>query len=223
MPSDLQVSNIRDLTNANSAISIASDGQVTISQNNPTITLGTNTRLPQGSIANVHCSTSDISPYTPLGTSFTTVAGGSSVSYTPATGARFVIYQYTTTWDNDDARSILSFKLQLDNGDTSFQDFVREIAGWDNGTNFGSAGSNTISMGVALSLSNITTDFSGHSGGHNWQTNAGGTSAFNAGTLRLKVATYSTDYEATLHRLPNSGNSAGATQIRPTTLIYSVM
>ena len=30
MPSDLQVSNIRDLTNANSAISIASDGQVTL-------------------------------------------------------------------------------------------------------------------------------------------------------------------------------------------------
>ena len=42
MPSDLQVSNIRDLTNANSAISIASDGQVTIAQNNPTITLGSN-------------------------------------------------------------------------------------------------------------------------------------------------------------------------------------
>ena len=45
MPSDLQVSNIRDLTNANSAISIASDGQVTINQNNPTITLGSNATL----------------------------------------------------------------------------------------------------------------------------------------------------------------------------------
>lgn len=46
MPSDLQVSNIRDLTNANSAISIASDGQVTISQNNPTLTLGSNATFP---------------------------------------------------------------------------------------------------------------------------------------------------------------------------------
>ena len=46
MPSDLQVSNIRDLTNANSAISIASDGQVTIAQNNPTVTLGSNATFP---------------------------------------------------------------------------------------------------------------------------------------------------------------------------------
>ena len=46
MPSDLQVSNIKDLTNANSAISIASDGQITVNQNNPTLTLGTNTTFP---------------------------------------------------------------------------------------------------------------------------------------------------------------------------------
>ena len=50
MPSDLQVSNIRDLNNANSAISIASDGQVTIAQNNPTIQLGANTTFPSGMI-----------------------------------------------------------------------------------------------------------------------------------------------------------------------------
>tara|TARA_R100001443_G_scaffold76355_1_gene83835 strand:- start:3393 stop:4064 length:672 start_codon:yes stop_codon:yes gene_type:complete len=57
MPSDLQITNIRDLNNANSAISIASDGQVTIAQNNPTITLhatgdssSTNTTFPQGHI-----------------------------------------------------------------------------------------------------------------------------------------------------------------------------
>ena len=52
MPSDLQVSNIRDLNNANSAISIASDGQVTITQNNPTLTLGTNATFPKGSFTN---------------------------------------------------------------------------------------------------------------------------------------------------------------------------
>ena len=46
MPSDLQVSNIRDLNNGNSAISIASDGQVSIIQNNPTVTLGSNTTFP---------------------------------------------------------------------------------------------------------------------------------------------------------------------------------
>jgi len=43
MPSDLQITNIKDQANANSAITIASDGQVTVAQNNPTITLGSNT------------------------------------------------------------------------------------------------------------------------------------------------------------------------------------
>ena len=42
MPSDLQVSNIKDLTGSNTGLSIASDGQVTIAQNNPTIQLGSN-------------------------------------------------------------------------------------------------------------------------------------------------------------------------------------
>ena len=42
MPSDLQVSNIKDLTGSNTGLSIASDGQITVNQNNPTITLGSN-------------------------------------------------------------------------------------------------------------------------------------------------------------------------------------
>ena len=53
MPSDLQVSNIKDLTGSNTGISIASDGQVTIEQNNPTVTLGTNATFPSGSILQV--------------------------------------------------------------------------------------------------------------------------------------------------------------------------
>lgn len=55
MPSDLQVSNIKDLTGSNTGLSIASDGQVTIAQNNPTVTLhatgdssSTNTTFPKG-------------------------------------------------------------------------------------------------------------------------------------------------------------------------------
>lgn len=50
MPSDLQVSNIKDLTGSNTGLSIASDGQVTIAQNNPTITLGSNATFPTGQI-----------------------------------------------------------------------------------------------------------------------------------------------------------------------------
>ena len=48
MPSDLQVSNIKDLTGSNTGLSIASDGQVTITQNNPTLTLGSNTTFASG-------------------------------------------------------------------------------------------------------------------------------------------------------------------------------
>ena len=50
MPSDLQISNIRDLNNANSAITIASDGQITVNQNNPTIQLGSNATFPAGHV-----------------------------------------------------------------------------------------------------------------------------------------------------------------------------
>ena len=45
MPSDLQITNIRDQANATSAITIASDGQVTVNQNNPTLTLGSNASM----------------------------------------------------------------------------------------------------------------------------------------------------------------------------------
>ena len=48
MPSDLQITNIKDQANANSAITIASDGQITVNQNNPTLTLGSNATFPAG-------------------------------------------------------------------------------------------------------------------------------------------------------------------------------
>jgi hypothetical protein len=50
MPSDLQVSNLKDLTGSNTGLSIASDGQVSITQDNPTLTLGANTTFPSGMI-----------------------------------------------------------------------------------------------------------------------------------------------------------------------------
>ena len=83
MPSDLQVSNIRDLTNANSAISIASDGQVTIAQDNPTITLGSNTTFPAGmsyyvsAITRSHTDSGDVTLNTTYG--FGSVTGPISV------------------------------------------------------------------------------------------------------------------------------------------------
>lgn len=50
MPSDLQITNIKDQANANSAITIASDGQITVNQNNPTVTLGSNATFPAGHV-----------------------------------------------------------------------------------------------------------------------------------------------------------------------------
>ena len=50
MPSDLQVSNLKDLTGSNTGLSIASDGQVSITQNNPTVTLGANATFPTGHV-----------------------------------------------------------------------------------------------------------------------------------------------------------------------------
>ena len=51
MPSDLQVSNIKDLTGSNTGLSIASDGQVSITQNNPTITLGNNVSMASSGVS----------------------------------------------------------------------------------------------------------------------------------------------------------------------------
>jgi hypothetical protein len=50
MPSDLQVSNIKDLTGSNTGLSIASDGQVSITKDNPTVTLGSNATFPVGHV-----------------------------------------------------------------------------------------------------------------------------------------------------------------------------
>jgi CCR4-NOT transcriptional regulation complex NOT5 subunit len=50
MPSDLQITNIRDQANANSAITIGSDGQITVNQNNPTLTLGNNVSMASSGV-----------------------------------------------------------------------------------------------------------------------------------------------------------------------------
>jgi len=82
MPSDLQVSNIRDLTNANSAITIASDGQVTIEQNNPTLTLGSNTTFPSGHtlqiVSHTNAYNTDVTS-----TGYTVVDSASGVDWEP--------------------------------------------------------------------------------------------------------------------------------------------
>jgi len=82
MPSDLQITNIRDLNNANSAITIASDGQITVNQNNPTLTLGSNAVMPSHSV--VHAQTTEL-------------AGSSTELYNFSSSGSFVYGTYYTT------------------------------------------------------------------------------------------------------------------------------
>ena len=94
MPSDLQVSNIKDLTGSNTGLSIASDGQVTISQNNPTITLGANTTFPAGHVLQTvgdHWNTEvpiSATDYQVLNASF-------KVDITPASASHKVLVMFT--------------------------------------------------------------------------------------------------------------------------------
>ena len=95
MPSDLQVSNIKDLTGSNTALSIASDGQVTIAQNNPTVTLhatgdssSTNATFPAGHV--IQIVSSSFNGVQTIGTSDTDVTD-LSCSMTIASGNKVLI------------------------------------------------------------------------------------------------------------------------------------
>jgi hypothetical protein len=81
MPSDLQITNIKDQANANSAITIASDGQITVNQNNPTITLGSNATLPANSICNARAYVGSSGSDYDLETAFTNTSPTNNVKY----------------------------------------------------------------------------------------------------------------------------------------------
>ena len=184
MASIIKVDEIKSQANG-SALSIASGGAVT---NNSTFTstgaitasggianagtitagtLGNSVRLPQGSISNVHCSTVTATPTDMNNNDWSHIPAGSSVSYTPPIGTRYVIYQYACTFDNKDSRSIISFRLELDS-----EAGPHEMGIDTDATNASFSG--MLFFSGVITLSSITSDFSGHSGGHNWQTNAGG-------------------------------------------------
>ena len=93
MPSDLQVSNIKDLTGSNTGLSIASDGQVTISQNNPSITLGSNATFPAGHILQIvqTVKTDTTSNAGESSINFEDISG-MSCSITPQTGNKVLVF-----------------------------------------------------------------------------------------------------------------------------------
>ena len=115
MPSDLQVSNIKDLTGSNTGLSIASDGQVTISQNNPTITLGSNATLPDGTMCGYTETTTTPTAVQGSNTGYTNLTG-SVVNYTPVSGSSFVVYDYRTCFFNSHNNSLIYLKFHYDGG-----------------------------------------------------------------------------------------------------------
>ena len=96
MPSDLQVTNIRDQANANSAITIASDGQITVNQNNPTLTLGSNATFPSKSIIRASCNKSVTfhkitTAYNGSPTNYVTVISSDTIEVAEAGSSIYVI------------------------------------------------------------------------------------------------------------------------------------
>ena len=93
MPSDLQITNIRDQANANSAITIGSDGQITVNQNNPTIQLGANTTFPSGHVIQTVSDTYAATSATTITTTSNDYLGADlQVTITPkATGNKLLV------------------------------------------------------------------------------------------------------------------------------------
>ena len=122
MPSDLQVSNIKDLTGSNTGLSIASDGQATIAQNNPTVTLGSNATFPAGTVVGYEKNQTVISSAQSSSGTYTDITG-SSLTYTPTTGASFIVYECSFVESSVTGQQPLySFRFFLDGVQTKAQD-----------------------------------------------------------------------------------------------------
>ena len=151
MPSDLQITNIRDLTNANSAISIASDGQVTINQNNPTIELGSNATFPDGHVLQVKSTiVTARNSTTNTDTSGTGADVGLNVTITPKkSGSHFLI--------------TCSVGIATTEGETwsltLSRDGTKIGSGVDSGNRFGATASNVIVQTDPNSITTIGNQF----------------------------------------------------------------
>ena len=90
---------IKSNTGSNTGLTIASDGQITVNQNNPTIQLGTNTTFPTGNIINVY-TTAYNGGTASLGgnhTGYTEMSTNVRFSYTPVSANSKFIVSYNST------------------------------------------------------------------------------------------------------------------------------
>tara|TARA_R100000234_G_scaffold78987_1_gene49345 strand:+ start:2283 stop:2882 length:600 start_codon:yes stop_codon:yes gene_type:complete len=162
MPSDLQVSNIRDQANANSAITIASDGQVTINQNNPTLTLGSNTsmassgltvrNITQVALASDQTLIDDATDTTFFSPTYTPLFSGSKVSGT------IMVYGFVNTSGVSEGRK--NFKLEFTGSgitDLTTFDSVNNIGHFDHGTSGSALSLQQLIGGPLLTTSSTAT------------------------------------------------------------------
>jgi hypothetical protein len=181
-------------TSDTDAISIASDGQVTIAQNNPTITLGSNAILPDGTMCGFTETTT-----TPTATQgsdliYTTMTG-SSVDYTPVSGSSFVVYNYSYLITNNSVNPLILYKFFYDGGEISNTNHAQFIY-------FGDSNG-------ALGYKTFTFVLPSWSGSKN---------------LQVKYRIYSSSYTARIHQSAYSGDATGTdVYVKTYRTTYSVM
>ena len=152
MPSDLQVSNIKDLTGSNTGLSIASDGQVTISQDNPTVTLhatgdssSTNTTFPKGHVLQT-ISVNFETETSVTDNSYVIINSNFKVDITPSSTSNKILVMYTIPAFSDRINATYSTTI------------FRSISGGTSNTNIGSA-----THGFGVTVSNAGSVASGQS------------------------------------------------------------
>ena len=176
------------------AISIASDGQVTIAQNNPSITLGSNAILPDGTMCGFTETTTTPTATQGSDTTYTTLTG-SAVNYTPVSGSSFVVYDYRTCFVNSSTASLIYFKFYYDGSEIANTNHAF-YAFFNN--NDGGLGYKTFTF--------VLPSWSGSK------------------ELKVTYRAHSSSYTARIHRSSNSGDATGTdvyTKIYRKT--YSVM
>ena len=122
MPSDLQVSNLKDLTGSNTGLSIASDGQVTVTQNNPTLTLGSNALMASSGLTVRNISQASLaSDQSVSNTTDTTELF--APTYTPkfaGSTIQFVLTYCLEARSNTDADGRKVFRIYVSSADSGF-------------------------------------------------------------------------------------------------------
>ena len=99
---------IKSNTGSNTGLTIASDGQITVNQNNPTLTLGANTTFPSGQIINVQTNEYNGGAGSNQ-TSFGELSTDIRFAYTPISASSKMIVSYQGTSSYHSSGSSNSF------------------------------------------------------------------------------------------------------------------